>query len=359
MQCTEVKCPAAAPQQQPSSLCCSWGEMMGPGQSRRWMAPPQTLFLSHTLLLLLAHLFLQALIPCDVSNTKQTSGSSAAPTSNKTIGPCVRHLSNKKSSPPFLTFPIDTSAASVASGVPSARAVQLQAQGCWCRMSRRTHPALQPAHSTGQSHVTHSSRQLAKPHLGGSQDLEHCDEELQGSQHDLNKHKGLNSGFFSSLAFWLQISPHPASQGVPRGQWCSEYKPLWVGKVLLVESLSTAQEMCCTSKTAHDTWCLICMKNELRHCKVTPCQWISCMHWYCRSVGRLITQSCKSLRIVMINLSLWCGGTKGLQPLTRLAGSQILDKHKPKRPFLSQSIYNLRCSTRIVWCSSGESKGKV
>lgn len=26
MQCTEVKCPAAAPQQQPSSLCCSWEE---------------------------------------------------------------------------------------------------------------------------------------------------------------------------------------------------------------------------------------------------------------------------------------------------------------------------------------------
>lgn len=46
--------------------------MMRLGQSRRWMAPPQILFLSHTLMLLLAHLFLQALIPCDSSSTKHT-----------------------------------------------------------------------------------------------------------------------------------------------------------------------------------------------------------------------------------------------------------------------------------------------
>lgn len=61
-------------------------------------------------------------------------------------------------------------------------------------MARRTHPALHHL-----SHVTHRSGQLAKPYLGGSQDLEQRNGELQGSHQDLNKHEGLNSGFFFPL----------------------------------------------------------------------------------------------------------------------------------------------------------------
>lgn len=72
----------------------------------------------------------------------------------------------------------------------------------------------------------------------------------------------------------------------------------------------------------------------------------------------LIAQPCKRLRIGMINLSLWCGGTKGLQHLISLAGSQILDKHRPNRPFLSQGIYNLRCSTGIIYAVVENPKGR-
>lgn len=136
--------------------------------------------------------------------TQSRPGSSATPTSNKKVGPCVRHLSNKKP-PPFL----DSSHSLLTPllpvwpvGVSSARAVQLQRVRD-ADMSRRTHPALQPARSSRSEPVTHCSRQLAKPFLGGSQDLGHCDGELQGTQHHLNKHKGLQSGVFSSLAFWL------------------------------------------------------------------------------------------------------------------------------------------------------------
>lgn len=52
MQCTEVKCPAAAPQQEPRSLCCSWEELWGDDEAGPEQevdgTTPNTFSLPHT-----------------------------------------------------------------------------------------------------------------------------------------------------------------------------------------------------------------------------------------------------------------------------------------------------------------------
>lgn len=68
-------CCLSAAAKQPLLQLGGTGGDDGAGPEQEWMAPPQTLFPSHTLMLLLAHLFLQALIPCDSSNTKHPGGS--------------------------------------------------------------------------------------------------------------------------------------------------------------------------------------------------------------------------------------------------------------------------------------------
>lgn len=98
-----MKCPAAASQQQPSSLCCSWeelGEMMGLGQRRSGWHHPKYFF-PPTHSCCYWHIYSckhQSLV---TQATQSRPGSSATPTSNKKVGPCVRHLSNKPS-PLFL-----------------------------------------------------------------------------------------------------------------------------------------------------------------------------------------------------------------------------------------------------------------
>lgn len=93
-------CCLSAAAKQPLLQLGGTGGDDGAGPAQEWMAPPQILFPSHTLMLLLAHLFLQAPIPCDSSNTKQTWLLCNTHIQQESWS-CVRHLSNKPS-PLFL-----------------------------------------------------------------------------------------------------------------------------------------------------------------------------------------------------------------------------------------------------------------
>lgn len=163
---------------------------MGLSQSRRWKAPAPNIFSSPTHSCYYWHVYSCKHRSLVTQATQNRPGSSATPTSStpsyKKASPCVG-LSNNKPPPSCL----ESSNSPLTSLLPVWPVGSYQPGQCSCRglnpdTPRRTHPAIQPLAAPDKGYVTPSSRQLAKLRPGGSQELGHRDEELQGSQCDLN-----------------------------------------------------------------------------------------------------------------------------------------------------------------------------
>lgn len=122
-------------------LCCGWEERGRAGGGRH---QPQIFFLSLSLILLLACLFLQAPIPRDSSNTNQTQ--LLCNTHIKKV-----HVLGLSSNKPLSCLESPYSPLTALLPVWPAGSYQLGQGSCRAvnpGLSRRTHPAIQPACSS-------------------------------------------------------------------------------------------------------------------------------------------------------------------------------------------------------------------